>query len=56
MSNLLSIYSDFTACFVKKQANKVYHSIARASLSHLNPYVFINVPSTMHLLLMNEMH
>ena len=53
---LLSTNSDFTVLFVKRQANKVAHSIARASLSHPNPYIFNEVPSTMYSLFMNEMH
>jgi len=53
---LLSTNSDFTMSFVKRQANKVAHSIARASLSHPSPYVFNDVPYTMYSLFMNEMH
>jgi len=42
--------------FVKRQANRVAHTIASASLSHPSPYTFNDVPSTMYSLFMNEMH
>lgn len=35
---------------------KVGHSIARASLSHHNPYIFHHIPSTLYYLIMNEIH
>jgi len=53
---LLSSNPDYVVSFVKRQANKVAHTIARASLSHPSLYTFNDVPSTMYYLFMNEMH
>jgi ribonuclease HI len=53
--NLLLNNSDFVVSFVRRQANKTAHSIARAALSHPSPHVFYDVPSTLYSLIMNEM-
>jgi len=47
--DLLSSHSQFIVSYVRRQANKVAHSIARASLSHPNPYIFDHVPSYLYL-------
>jgi ribonuclease HI len=54
--SLLASNSDFAVSFIRRQANKVAHTIARASLSHTSPHIFYDVPSTMYSLFMNEMH
>jgi len=53
---LLSSNLDYVVSFVKRQANRVAHTIARASLSHSSPHTCNDVPSTMYSLFMNEMH
>jgi ribonuclease HI len=52
---LLSFHSHFYVKYVRRQANEVAHSIARASLSHPRPYIFNDVPSYLFPLIMNEM-
>lgn len=37
--------ADFVVSYVRRQANRVAHSIARASLCHLSPHIFNVVPS-----------
>jgi hypothetical protein len=39
--SLLSCNSDYVVSFIRRQANKVAHSIARAALSHPNPISFM---------------
>jgi len=51
----LSSNPNYVVSFVKRQANRVAHTITRASLSHSNPYTFNDVPS-IYSLFMNEMH
>jgi len=38
--NLLITNSGFKVSFIRRQANRVAHSIARASLTHPSPYIF----------------
>lgn len=52
--NILLSNHDFVVSFVRRQVNKVAHSIARAALSHPRPFVFHVVPTTMHSLITNE--
>ena len=53
--NILLSNHDFMVSFVRRQVNTVAHSIARAALSHLRPFVFHVAPTTMYSLIMNEM-
>jgi hypothetical protein len=48
--------SGFKVSFIKRQANRAAHSIARASLCHPSPYIFNYVPSSLYSLFMNEMN
>jgi len=52
---LLLSNPDYVVSFVRKQANKVAHSIARATLSHPSPHVFREAPTTLYSLILNEM-
>ena len=53
---LLSNNLDYVVSHIRRQANRVTHTIARASLSHTSPHIFYNVPHDMYSLIMNEMH
>lgn len=53
---LLFINTDFKVSYIRRQANRVAHSTARASLSHPSPHLFYSVPSTLYSLFLNEMH
>ncbi|XP_024626802.2 uncharacterized protein [Medicago truncatula] len=53
---LLSLHANFSVRFVRRQANKVAHNIARASLSHPSPHIFFDVPSSLNTLLLNYMN
>jgi len=53
---LLSLHANFYVRFVRRQANKVAHNIARASLSHPSPHIFSDVPSSLNTLLLNDMN
>jgi ribonuclease HI len=53
--SLLLNRPDFVVSYVRRQANRVAHSIARASLCHPSPHIFNVVPSTLYSLIMNEM-
>jgi ribonuclease HI len=52
---LLSFHNHFSVKYVRRQANEVAHSIARASLSYPRPHIFNDVPSYLYPLIMNEM-
>jgi ribonuclease HI len=52
---LLSIHTSFIVNYVRRQANEVAHSIARASLSNPSPHVFYDVSSHLYSLIFNEM-
>jgi len=49
--DLLSSRNNFIVSYVRRQVN-----IARASLSHLSPHIFHDIPSTLYLLFFNEMN
>jgi len=53
--SLLRNRLDFVVSYVRRQANRVAHSIARASLSHPNPHIFHHVTPTLYPLIFNEM-
>jgi len=53
---LLFTNTDFKVSYIRRQVNRVAHSIARASLSHPSPHLFYSVPSTLYSLFLNEMH
>jgi ribonuclease HI len=53
---LLCLHPNFFVRFVRRQANKVAHNIARASLSHPSPHIFSDVPSSLNPLLLNDMN
>jgi len=53
--DLLLSHNNFTVSHVKRQTNKVAHTLARASLSHHNPFIFHNIPSDLYSLIINEM-
>ena len=46
---------DIAMSYVRKQANGVAHSIARASLSHHSPLIFHHLMPTLYSLILNEM-
>jgi len=54
--DLLSSRNNFIVSYVRRQANRVAHIIARASLSHPSPYIFHEVPYTLYALFFNEMN
>jgi len=54
--SLLLIRPDFVVSYIRRQANRVAHSIARASLSRPSPHIFHHVTSTMYQLILNEMN
>ncbi|RHN55891.1 putative RNA-directed DNA polymerase [Medicago truncatula] len=54
--SLLLDKPDFAVSYVRRQANSVAHSIARASLSHPSPHIFHHVLPTLYRLIMNEMN
>ena len=54
--SLIANNSDYVVLFVRRQANKVAHSIAKASLSNPSPYVCHDVPFNLYSLIMNEMN
>jgi len=53
--SLLSTNFVYVVSFIRRQANMIAHSIARATLSHPNPHIFHDVSSTWYLLIINEM-
>jgi len=54
--SLLLNKPDFVVSYVRKQTNRVAHSIARASLSHTSPHIFYHVTPTLYPLIFNEMN
>jgi len=54
--SLLLSRNDFVVSYVRRQANKVAHSIARASLSNPSPNIFCDVLTTLYPFIMNEMN
>ncbi|XP_024636515.1 uncharacterized protein [Medicago truncatula] len=53
---LLLSRPDFVVSYVRRQANRVAHNIARASLSHPSPHIFHHVTPTLYPLIFNEMN
>lgn len=53
---LLASHSNYSVTYVRRQANRVAHSIARASLSHPSPYLFHDVLDYLYPLIINEMN
>ena len=54
--SLLLNRPDFVVSYVRRQTNRVAHSIARASLSHPSPHIFHHVTPTLYPLIFNEMN
>jgi len=52
---LLSGNPDYVVSFIRRQANRVIHSIDRVALSHPNPHIFYEVPHTLYSLIINDM-
>jgi len=53
--SLLLDRPDFAVSYIRRQANRVAHSIARASLSNPSPHIFHYVMPTLYSLILNEM-
>jgi len=53
--NLLSSHIHFIVGYVRRQTNKIAHSIARVSLSDPNLNIFYYVPSYLYHLIINQM-
>jgi len=53
--SLLINKTDFVVSHIRRQANKVAHSISRASLSNSSPHISNIVPTTLYPLILNEM-
>jgi hypothetical protein len=51
----LSLYSGFEVKPIRRQANRIAHTIARAALSWSRRHVFDLIPLCIHNLLSNEM-
>jgi len=53
--SLLLDRPDFAVSYIRRQANGVAHSIARASLSNPSPHILHHVMPTLYSLILNEM-
>jgi len=53
---LLASHNNYSVFYVRRQANRVAHNIARASLSHPSPYLFFDVPDYVSPLIIAEMN
>ena len=53
--SLLLDRPDFAVSYIRRQANDVAHSIARASLSNPSPHIFHHLMPTLYSLILNEM-
>jgi ribonuclease HI len=53
--DLLATHNGYVVRHVRRQANKVAHTIARAALSYPSPHIFSDVPDYLYSLLLNEM-
>jgi len=53
--HLMSVHNSYVVRHTRRQANRVAHSIARASLSHPSPYIFDYVPDYLYSIIINEM-
>jgi len=54
--SFLNSNPDHVVSFNRRQANKVAHSIARASLSHPSPHIFYHVTTTLYSLILDDMN
>lgn len=54
--SLLLSRNNFVVSYVRRQANKVAHSIAIASLFHYSLHIFYDVPINFYPLIMHEMN
>jgi ribonuclease HI len=52
---LLASNASYTLAFIRRQANRVAHSLARASILHASPSIFYHPPYCIHSLIMDEM-
>jgi ribonuclease HI len=55
IQSLLLLYPNFEVKFVKRQANSVAHTLARAAYSKTSRYIYDLVPPGIHNILINEM-
>jgi hypothetical protein len=55
INNLLSVFPNFVVKFIKRQANMVAHTLARAAISWSSCCVFETLPSCISSFLINEM-
>jgi len=46
----------FDVRFIRRQANKVAHSLARMALCHVSFRIYIKIPSFISTIIINEMH
>jgi len=53
IKSLLSGNPDYVVSFVRREANRVIHSIVKVVLSHPNPHTFYEVPHTLYPLIIN---
>jgi len=53
--DLLAARNNYTVRHIRRQANRVAHTIGRASLSHPSPHIFSDVPDYLYSLIINEM-
>jgi len=53
--NLLSVHNSYVVRHIRRQANRVAYTLARASLSHPIPYIFYYVPAYVYSLIINEL-
>lgn len=53
--SLLYSNLDYVVLFVRRQTNKVAHSIAKVALSHPSPHTFQETSPTLYPLIFNEM-
>jgi hypothetical protein len=53
---LLATNFDFVVSFIRRQANRVAHSITRASLCHPSHHVFYIVSHDVYSIIINEIH
>jgi len=51
---LLSSSASYTLAFIRRQANRVAHNLARVSILHASPSIFNHPPYCIHSLIMDE--
>ncbi|XP_024630723.1 uncharacterized protein [Medicago truncatula] len=54
--SFLNSNPDFVVSYIRRQANKVAHNIAIASLSHPSPHVFYHVTTTLYSTILDEIN